>query len=90
MLESIEGIIEFHKTDPYDSINQTQIQIFFKSPISKMLKPRAKSQPLMNFQELPDSNQLERYPNKWFEMSDKFRPIFDLHHHLGPVTYSWE
>lgn len=93
LVESIEGIAEAHKSDPYihnHSIKQQHIQIFYKSPIFKMMKPKAKSQPLLPFQELQDSNQLENYLIKWFEISEKFKPVFDLYFGVmySPEMYS--
>lgn len=59
---TIGDIEEDDKEDAYIhnlSINRKQIQIMYKSPISKMIKPVAKSQLLITFQELKDSNQIE-------------------------------
>src|SRR5215211_1661900 len=82
LIESIEGIAEASKSDlhtPNHSIKQQHIRIFYKSPISNMIKPNTKSQPLLFFEELKDSNQLENYMDKWFEISERFKPVFDLY-----------
>ena len=44
----------------------------------------------MHFQELQDSNQLENSLNRWFEISEKFKPVFDLYFGVmySPEMYS--
>ena len=79
LIESLEGIAEAHKSNNIHShsINQQYIEILQVSN-SENDKPKSKSQPLLHFQELQDSNQLENCLNKWFEISEKFKPVFDL------------
>jgi hypothetical protein len=82
LIESIEGIAEAYGDDQYlnsRSIKQQNVRVFYKSPISKMMKPYAKSQPLLFFQELVDSNQLKQYLITWVKITEKFKPVVDLY-----------